>query len=322
MLFLSNADVERLLSMKECIEVQEKAFKALETGGAIHRPRIDLYAPSNTQTDGYYRWGTMEGWYDGIFATRMKSDVNTWPKAGNGIATEEKYCIQPGTFCGLIMLFSSDNGEPLAMMNDGHLQHMRVGAAAGIGTRLLARANASTIGMLGSGGMARTFLEAYCAVRGIKKVKVFSRNPDNRKRYADEMSKRLNIDVTAVDSAREAARGVDILSTCTDSITPTLFPEWLEPGMHVVNLGPHEISAEVAARIDVKVQQGKEGLPLPESDMFRKGIGGSLGAYVMGTEAQQKRLPRATKNLGLDEWPVYTEVLTGKKPGQIGRAHV
>ena len=98
MLFISNPDVERLLSMKECIEVQEASFKAMETGGAIHRPRIDLYAPSNAQTDGYYRWGTMEGWYDGIFAIRMKSDVNTWPKAGNGIATEEKYCIKPGTF--------------------------------------------------------------------------------------------------------------------------------------------------------------------------------------------------------------------------------
>ena len=60
--------------------------------------------------------------------------------------------------------------------------------------------------------------------------------------------------------------------------------------MHVVNLSPHEISADVAARFDVKVQQGKEGLPLPESEMFRQGIGGSLGAFVMGTEEQQKTI--------------------------------
>lgn len=86
--------------------------------------------------------------------------------------------------------------------------------------------------------------------------------------------------------------------------------------MHVVNLGPHEISAEVAARFDVKVQQGKEGLPLPESDMFKQGVGGSLGAFVMGTLEQQKRLPRATKNLKLGEWPVYTDIISGKSPGR------
>jgi alanine dehydrogenase len=230
--------------------------------------------------------------------------------------SENKYCVTPGTFCGLVFLYSAGNGEPLALMNDGHLQHMRVGGAAGIGTRLLARQDANTVGMLGSGGMARTFLEAYCAVRPITKVKVYSRNPDNRRRYADEMSKALGIEVTPVATAREAVRGVDILSTCTDSIRPTIEAEWLEPGMHVVNLGPHEISAAAAARFEVKVQQGNEGLPIPESSMYRKGIGGSLGAFVMGTEVQQKRLPRATRNLKLDAWPVYTDIISGKAPGR------
>jgi len=138
LLFIHNEMVEELLSMKECIEVQEAAFAAMEDGGAIHRPRIDMYTPTD-RTDGYWRWGTMEGWYDGIFAIRMKSDVITWPKTGNGTWTEEKHCIQPGTFCGLIMLFSSKNGEPLAMINDGVLQHMRVGGGAGIGTKWLSR---------------------------------------------------------------------------------------------------------------------------------------------------------------------------------------
>jgi alanine dehydrogenase len=64
------------------------------------------------------------------------------------------------------------------------------------------------------------------------------------------------------------------------------------------------------------VQQGKEGLPLPESATFRKGVGGSLGAFVMGTAEQQKRLPHATKNLKLDEWPVYTDIISGNAPGR------
>jgi len=321
MLMINNDVVARVLTMRECIEVQEAAFAGLLKGEAIFRPRIDTYVPCDRE-DGYYRFGTVEGASGGYYAVRLKSDIVHWPVGANGAVSENKYCVQPGTYCGLVLLYNSGNGEPLAIMNDGHLQHMRVGGAAGIGTRLLARKDASTIGMIGSGGMARTFLEAYAVVRHIKTVKVYSRNPVNRNQYADEMSKLLGIEVTAVDSAREAARGVDILSTCTDSITPTIQPDWLEPGMHVVNLGPHEISAEVAACFDVKVQQGKEGLPLPESDSFRKGVGGSLGAYVMGTEEQQKRLPRATKNLKLDEWPVYTDIVSGAKPGRTRREQI
>ena len=315
MLLIDNDVVAQVLTMRECIEVQEAAFAGLAKGEAIFRPRIDTYVPCD-RDDGYYRFGTVEGASGGYYAVRLKSDIVHWPQGPDGSTSENKYCVQPGTYCGLVFLYSSANGEPLAIMNDGHLQHMRVGAAAGIGTRLLARSDASVVGMLGSGGMARTFLEAYAAVRAIRKVKVFSRDPQNRRRYADEMAQLLDIEVSAVDSAREAVRGVDVLSTCTDSIRPTIEPEWLEPGMHVVNLGPHEISAPVAARFDVKVQQGREGLPLPESATFRRGVGGSLGAFVMGTEAQQRRLPRATKDLKLDEWPVYTDVLTGTAPGR------
>lgn len=321
MLMINNEVVAQTLTMRESIEAQEAAFAGLLHGKAIFRPRIDTYVPCDRE-DGYYRFGTVEGASGGYYAVRLKSDIVHWPMGADGSTSENKYCMQPGTFCGLVFLYSTGNGEPLAILNDGHLQHMRVGGAAGIGTRLLAREDASVVGMIGSGGMARTFLEAYAVVRKLKKVKVFSRNPENRKKYAGEMSTALNIEVVAVDSVREAVRGVDILSTCTDSIKPTIEPEWLEPGMHVVNLSPHEISADVAARFDVKVQQGKEGLPIPESDMFRKGVGGSLGAFVMGTEEQQKRLPRATKNLQLDEWPVYTDIISGKAPGRTSNEQI
>lgn len=315
MLLINNEIVAQVLSMDEAIAVQEAAFAALAKNQAICRPRIDTYVPCD-RDDGYYRFGTVEGASGGYYAVRLKSDIVHWPESPDGTQSENKYCVQPGTFCGLVVLYRSGNGEPLAIMNDGHLQHVRVGAAAGIGTRLLAREDASTVGMIGSGGMARTFLEAYAVVRNIKKVKVFSRNPDNRRLYASEMTRRLDIEVVAVESAREAVRGVDIVSTCTDSIKPTLEPDWLEPGQHVVNLAPHEISAAVAARFDVKIQQGKEELALPESRQFRHDVGGGRGVYVMGSEEQIARLPRADKKLKLSEWPVYIDVTTGKAPGR------
>jgi alanine dehydrogenase len=164
--------------------------------------------------------------------------------------------------------------------------------------------------------MARTFLEAIAEVRDIRKVKVYSRAPENRNRYAQEMSAQLGIDVVAVDTPHEAARGVDILSTCTDSMKPTVEPEWLEPGMHVVSLGLHEISMQSAARFDVYVQQGREALDMPESENFRKDLGGSMGAYVTGTPEERRRLPPPKKQPKIDEAPVYTDVISGKAPGR------
>jgi ornithine cyclodeaminase/alanine dehydrogenase-like protein (mu-crystallin family) len=101
-----------------------------------------------------FRWGTMEGASRAFetFAIRMKSDMMQWPDG----KTVEKYCVEPGTYCGLVMVFSTSNGEPLAIINDGIIQHMRVGGCAGLGAKFLSRADSEVVGILGSGGMART----------------------------------------------------------------------------------------------------------------------------------------------------------------------
>jgi alanine dehydrogenase len=316
MLFIHNEDVAALLTMAECIDAQEHAFRQIPEGGAIHRPRLDMYTPCE-RDDGYYRWGTMEGANDGIFAIRMKSDIITWPKSASGVWREKKYCVQPGTFFGLILLMSTQNGEPLAFINDGILQHMRVGGGAGVGARHLARKDASVVGILGSGGMARTYLEAFNVVRPIRKAKVFSPTPENRKRFAGEMSRRLNIEVEPVASAREAVRGVDILATCTDSMAPTFEAEWLEPGMHVTMLGPRELSKAVLDRCDVKIRQGVGGISIPETDRIKAEIGHSPLAYIAGTQEEMKRLPEPIRVGGFGgDYPDYCDLVTGKARGR------
>ena len=124
MLLINNQDVENIFDMKACLEALEIGYDDLLKGDAVYRPRLDVWMPCE-RPDGYYRWGTMEGASRkiGVFAIRMKSDIVYWPDGG----TEEKYCMQPGTWCGLVMVFSVRNGEPLAIVNDGVLQHMRVG---------------------------------------------------------------------------------------------------------------------------------------------------------------------------------------------------
>lgn len=322
MLMIDNEAVKRILTMRECIEAQERAFAGMLTGASVSRPRIDMFVPCN-RADGYYRWGSVEGASDGVLAVRLKSDVMTWPERADGTRSELKYCMRPGTYCGLVLLFSTADGEPLAIVNDGHLQHMRVGASAGIGARLLARDDAHAIGMIGSGGMARTVLAALVEVRDIHAVRVYSRSAAHREAFAAEMSETLGVAATPVISAREAVRGADILATCTDSMHPVIEGEWLEAGMHVVNIGPLDLGSDATARIDVVVRQGIDALPMPEDEVFRKGVGHSHGAFVGGSPQEQKRLPRSSPTRAAPPMgPLYVDVISGKAPGRTSRDQI
>ena len=332
MLIINNDDVAKLLTMADCIRVQEEAFKKLPYGGSIHRPRIDIYMPCE-RPDGYYRWGTMEGANDGYMAIRMKSDVITWPTEPDGNWTEDKWCREPGTYCGIIFLLSTRNAEPLAFINDGNLQHARVGGGAGIGVKWLSREDSHTVGMLGSGGMARTFLEAFTCVRDIKLCKVYSPNPQRREAYAEEMSKKLGIEVKAVDSAREAVRGADILSTCTDSMQPVYDKEWVEKGMHVTNLGRREMPEDI--NFDLVVRQGTAGLQMRQTERFQAERGLSPAAYLGGSEEEMKRIPAKNSKPGFGgdtpefsdrgkggDKPDFGDLVTGKCKGRTSRDQV
>jgi len=318
MLILNNDDIAKLISMHDIIDGIEAAFRDLDSGRTVQRPRTDIYVPT-TDSQHYYRWGSVDGAAGGVLATRLKSDVITWTRNGDGSLNESKHAIRPGTYCGLVLLFSTDTGEPLAIMNDGLLQHVRVGASAGIGARMLSRPDASTVGMIGSGGMARTYLEAFCAVRPIDRVYVYSRSTQNRETFAREMSQMLGVDIIAVDTPEKAARQADILSFCTDSVSPLLDPDWLRPGMHITHLTRGEIPAEAMSLFDVVVYQGEDGLPLPETPRFRRNIGQSPGAFIGGTEVDLARLPEPIKPPARRGDAVdAVDVLNGRRPGRTG----
>jgi alanine dehydrogenase len=333
-LIVNNEIVAQILTMAECIRAQEEAFKKLPTGGAIHRPRIDVYFPCR-RDDGYFRWGTMEGANDGFFAIRMKSDIMHWPRDESGNWTEKKYCREPGTYCGLILLVSTENGEPLAFIHDGVLQHMRVGGGAGIGVKYLSREDSHVVGMLGSGGMARTFLEAFTCVRDIRRCRVYSPNARHREEYAEEMSRRLGIEVVAVDNPRDAVKGADILSSCTDSMNPVYDAGWLEPGMHVTNLGRREMPDAAADKFDVVIRQGTAGLQMKQTERFQAERGLSPAAYIGGTVEEMKRIPEKNTQPGFGgddpqfkdrgrggDKPDFADLISGKATGRTSRNQI
>lgn len=236
MLLIDNATAAAVLDMPSTIAALERSYTALVEGRAVCRPRIDVELPAAGR-DVLYRWGTMEGGGPGYFAIRLKSDL-TWWQEKNGFATREKCCGREGRFFGLILLFSSETAEPLAMLNDGVIQHMRVGGDGGIGVKHMARGDVETVGMLGSGGMARTHMDAFMTVRpGIRRLRVFSPTPANRDRFAEEMAAKHGIEATAVDDPAEVYRGADIVAALTDAARPVLNGDLLEPGTHVVNVG-------------------------------------------------------------------------------------
>src|ERR1044072_3686399 len=150
MLFLNNDDVKQVLTMEVTMNALDQAYRELARQEAVCRPRIDIQIPTE-DAKKIYQWGTMEGGStSGYFAIRMKSDV-IYEQEYRGAITQEKYCVQPGMFCGLILLNSIQNGEPLALINDGYLQHMRVGADSGIGGRYMARDDGKDVGQIRSG---------------------------------------------------------------------------------------------------------------------------------------------------------------------------
>src|SRR5499426_1929489 len=147
-LIINNSEVQQLLTMEDTIAALEQGYLQLASGEAVCRPRIDIRIPTSDPARNY-QWGTMEGGSTaGYFAIRMKSDV-IYETQYNDAVTQEKYCVRPGNYCGLILLTSIQNGEPLALINDGYLQHVRVGADSGIGAKYMAREDAEVVGMIG-----------------------------------------------------------------------------------------------------------------------------------------------------------------------------
>ena len=260
-LIINNVDVQQLLTMEDTIAALERSYLDVARGEAVCRPRIDIRIPTSDPAKNY-QWGTMEGGSTaGYFAIRMKSDV-IYETRYNGAVTQEKYCMRPGLYCGLILLTAIENGEPLAFINDGYLQHMRVGADGGIGVKYLAREDADVVGMLGSGGMARSHMEAFTRVRNIEKLQVFSPTRENRERFGREMMEKYNIEVKVCSSPEQVYKGAHIVASVTDSAVEITDGSLLEKGTHIVVVGGSgKPDPESLKRVDVYLRFGDTPAP-------------------------------------------------------------
>jgi len=266
-MIINNQEVEKVLTMADTIAALEKSYLQLAAGEAVCRPRIDIRIPTSDPARNY-QWGTMEGGSTaGYFAIRMKSDI-IYETEYNGAVTQEKYCMRPGLYCGLILLTSIENGELLAFINDGYLQHMRVGADGGIGVKYFANQDAEVVGILGSGGMARTHMAAFMHVRKIEKLQVFSPTRENRERFGREMAAKYNIEVKVCNRPEDVYKGAHILAALTDSAVEVTDGTLLEKGTHIVTVGGSgKPDPESLKRVDVYLRFGDTPAPVGHPEL-------------------------------------------------------
>ncbi len=218
-LFLTESDVENLLTMPDALRLVEGALRELGEARATNRPRQRVRVPNgilNLMPAGLPSRGYLGFKYYSSFRPRTRF----W-----------------------FHLLDANNGDVLAIMQADRLGQQRTGAASGVATKFLARADATNVGIIGAGWQAESQLEAVCAVRQIRIARCYSRDAEHRKRFAKEMSARLNVDVRGVDSAQEAVREADIVITATNSREPVLRGEWLTLGAHLNVVGSNRADA-------------------------------------------------------------------------------
>jgi ornithine cyclodeaminase/alanine dehydrogenase-like protein (mu-crystallin family) len=262
-LILSNGDAEKILSMPDVIVAFEQAYVELREGKAVTRTRANSYTKTS-RSDAAYCLKSMDGIVPslGVGAVRINSDLITSPKDKSGERKVKVPSAPGGRYVGLILLFSSETGEPLAIFPDGVLQRMRVGAASGLGAKYLAREDARTVGMLGAGWQAGSQLMAVCAVRNVETVRVFSPTKANREAFAAEWSARQGVKIVPVDSPEAAMKGADIAICATNTLVPVFFERWVEPGMHMSSIKRQEIEPAAVRRADIIAVHSRDGKPI------------------------------------------------------------
>ena len=149
-LFLNNDDIDQLLTMKDTMEALEILYREMGDGAAVTAPRSDVHSPTAAAQSAegpmahYLKSMSGASPHFGTAALRFSSDIVAWRDSGGGMRREKLPMLPGNRWMGIVMLFSSANGELLAIMNDGVLQRFRVGGANGVATKYLARQNAES----------------------------------------------------------------------------------------------------------------------------------------------------------------------------------
>ncbi len=311
-LYLTEDDVRQLLTMDLALSAVEAAFRKLALDEAENVPR------QRCQTDH-------------VMLHVLPAAAKTLDAIGYKAYTTGRF---PAQFH--VTLFDPRTGGMAAILQADYLGQVRTGAASGVATRKLARPDAATAGLLGTGKQARTQLLAVCKVRKLTRVHVYGRDADRRKRFAEEMSRECGTEVVPVGSPEEAAKGLDVVTTATNSREPVLAGAWLADGAHVNLIGSNylakaEADAAVFRRASLVTADSKEQARLEAGDFVAALKEGALSwanvvelSHVLIGRHPGRQSPRdvtvfKSLGLGVEDVAVAARVVELARQQGVGR---
>ena len=285
MLFLTEKDVKLALegrnAYQEAVEVIEQVLRQQSEGSTFHLKRVTMEHPNHR---GHL-------WHNIRILPGMAPDI--------GAAAVRVYSGYRGTNRSeVICLFDWSDMEMVAIISDYHLHAIRTASPYGVAAKYLSRPESSALGIIGTGRYARGMAQAVCAVRPIRKIKVYSRDPENVRRFCDAMQPTLGIEVLPASSGREAVRNTDVMITATTGNTIVFEAGWLEPGVLYMSLAPGECDEDTVLR----------------SRVFLSG-----SDQVLGDTPPRKpfdSLVASKKFRPEDVAAEFCDVVAGKKPGR------
>jgi ornithine cyclodeaminase len=300
LLVLNQSEIEHLLPIHDCIMVMADALMALAKG-QVHLPLRMVVRPP--EAAGVM--ALMPAHVAGESAALGVKVINVF----NGNPAKGKDSHQ-----GAVVLFDAETGEPLAMMNASTITAIRTAAVSGVATRLLARADAGDLAIIGSGVQARSHLAAMTCVRSIRRVRVASRHFEHAQRFVAEMQPQYAFPIEPLKTVEAAVRGADLIVTATSSAEPILRRDWIVPGAHLNVVGasqPHAREIDTATMAAASLFVDRRESTLNESGDYlqaaREGaigpdhIRAEIGEVLLGTKPGRTRPDEITlfKSLGL-----------------------
>ena len=247
-LFLRDEDVSQAVNMDDMLEAIESMQRHYGRGEAFNLVRRKIIASGGMLS-------VMGGglFYDGVL----------------GVKT---YTVVKGTYSFQVSLYDANTGELLLYTQANRLGQLRTGATTGVAVKYLSNADASTLGIIGTGYQAPTQLEALTKIRTIKKIKVYSRTPERREAFAKSMADSLGVEVLATTNNRDVVAGSDIVVCIAATTEPVVEGSWLESGTTLIGAGPtswrhREVDDATLARADKVFVDSAEQAPLEVGDM-------------------------------------------------------
>ena len=311
-LLLTEDDVRQLLTMDAALEALEAGLRRVALDEAQSVPR------TRCQTDH-------------VMLHVLSASAKAFGVLGLKAYTTTRQGAQ-----FMVSLYDGRTGALLALIQADYLGQVRTGAASGVATKYMARPEAAMVGLFGTGKQARTQIEAVCKVRPVKRVHVYSRSEDNRRRFAVEMSEVCQTDVIPVARPEQAAEELDVVITATTSREPVLNGAWLAQGTHLNVIGSNfqgkaEVDAGTLRRSKVIVVDSKEQARLEAGDLLpalEEGIIHwadihELGQVVVGRFSGRKHPQDITLfkslGIGIEDVAVAARVYARAKETGAGR---